>query len=155
MDISIDIDRKFAGCLKKTWVKNTVAGALGYMGIGYKAELSVTVTGQKQIHELNLAYLSEDRPTDVLSFPMADSSEKTPFVAAPDGIRHLGELVISFPQAVIQADQKGHTVQKELSVLIVHGVLHLLGYDHAERMGKTVMWQKQNEILVFLEKAAA
>lgn len=97
------------------------------------AELGVLITGQERIRKLNAAHLGEDRPTDVLSFPMlADSqeAEADDFVTPPDGATHLGEVVISYPQAVIQAEESRHPVEKEVAVLLIHGVLHLLGHDH-------------------------
>jgi probable rRNA maturation factor len=74
-----------------------------------------------------------------------------PFVAAPDGVSHLGEVIISYPQAVIQAEEHHHPVKKELAILIIHGVLHLLGYDHAEPDQEHRMRAGEAEILSQVE----
>ena len=155
MEISVEIDSRFAGCLKKKWLKSIVDRTLRIQGSGSEAEVSLIVTGQKQIHELNKAYLDEDRPTDVLSFPMMETSAKVGFVTAPDGKKHLGEVIVSFPQAVLQAEEHGHAVEREISILVVHGLLHLLGYDHAEAVEKRGMQAREKEILRLLDKAEA
>jgi len=93
------------------------------------AEFSLVLTDQEKIRELNLKYLDEDRPTDVLSFQMLpeQSEPNTTFVVAPDGIRHLGEVIISYRQAVIQAREHKHTVRKEIATLSSTAFWHLLG----------------------------
>ena len=155
MEINVEVDKRFAGCIKLNWLKDIVMKTLGSQGIGSEAEVSLVVTGQKHIHELNKTYLDEDRPTDVLSFPMAGDSSEVGFVIAPDGKKHLGEVLVSSPQAVLQAEEHGHSVEREIAVLIVHGLLHLLGYDHAAAAGKKVMWDRQKEIIRSLGEAAA
>ncbi len=86
------------------------------------AEVSVLVTGDERIRELNRRYLERDRPTDVLSFPDGDR--------LPDGHLLLGEIVVSLDTARRQARTVGHGELDELRELVVHGVLHLVGYDH-------------------------
>ena len=132
--------------------QSVIARSLRSQDLGKEAEVSLIVTGQGEIQKLNKAYLGEDRPTDVLSFPMMDEAAKHDFVTAPDGKKHLGDIIVSFPQAVIQADANGHPVEKELSMLIVHGILHLLGYDHAGAAEKKVMFGKQDEILAMIQQ---
>src|SRR4030042_1290206 len=73
------------------------------------------------------------------------------FVDPPDGVRHLGEVMISYTQAVKQAQEQGHNVAQELALLIVHGVLHLLGYDHELPQENQLMRAKENEILGILD----
>lgn len=92
------------------------------------AEVHLLVTDDATIRELNRRYLGNDRATDVLSFPDGD--------LLPTGRRLLGELVISLESARRQADQLGHDEVRELSELVLHGVLHLLGYDHEQDRGK-------------------
>jgi len=93
-----------------------------------------------------------DKPTDVLSFAMQDElpsedGEDFSFIAPPDGIKQLGEVIISFQQAVIQAEQHQHSVKKEVAVLAIHGVLHLLGYDHMEDDEADIMEAREKAIL--------
>ena len=89
-------------------------------------ELSIAVTDDETVCALNREYAGEDAVTDVLSFSQREGEE---FVAAPEGVPQLGEVVIAYPQAARQAIG---SVDRETERLLVHGVLHLLGYDHAE-----------------------
>jgi len=103
-------------------------------------ELSIVLTDEKKLHELNRDFLGIDAPTDVLSFPAFESDPET-------GARYLGDILISLPRAVEQAHAAGHSVQDELQLLVVHGVLHLLGHDHAEPQEKARMWTVQAALL--------
>ncbi len=154
MEINVSIEEKFAGCPKAGWLRSVAIAALKNEGADKKAELSLIITGQKKIHELNKAYLGEDRPTDVLSFPMLTEQDKV-FVTAPDGKKHLGEVLVSYPQVVIQAEEHGHAVEREMAVLIIHGVLHLLGYDHAGAAEGKKMRAREAAILGSLEEVPA
>jgi len=104
------------------------------------SDLSIVITGVDQLQELNRQFLGIDAPTDVLSFP-ADEDD-------PDsGMRYLGDVLISYPRAAAQANSGGHPLQDELQLLVVHGVLHLLGYDHAEPAERARMWEVQAQAL--------
>src|SRR5215207_330484 len=104
------------------------------------AELSIVLTDDAHLHELNRDYLGVDAPTDVLSFPASETDPET-------GARYLGDILISIPRAQAQADAAGHPLEAEVQLLVVHGVLHLLGYDHADTEEKARMWKAQAEIL--------
>jgi probable rRNA maturation factor len=104
------------------------------------SELSVILTDDARLHELNLNYLGVDAPTDVLSFP---ASETDPETGAP----YIGDILISIPRAQTQAEAAGHSLEAELQLLVVHGVLHLIGHDHAQAKEKARMWKAQAEIL--------
>ena len=147
MNISIEIDPAFAGCVKAAWLKNIVRRSLQIQGCGPKTEVGLIITGQQKIHELNNKYMEEDRPTDVLSFPLLDFPDKKGFVVPPDGVTRLGDVIVSFPQAVLQAEEHGHTVENEMTTLIVHGLLHLLGFDHAEEKETRKMKARESAIL--------
>ena len=73
--------------------------------------------------------------------------DSPPFIHPPDGVRHLGEVLISYPQAVAQAKEQGHSPERELALLVIHGILHLLGYDHEEPEQEEKMKQKEKELL--------
>jgi len=103
-------------------------------------ELSIVLTDNARLHELNLNYLGVDSPTDVLSFPASETDPET-------GTRYLGDILISVPRAQAQAEAAGHPLESEVQLLVVHGVLHLLGHDHAEPEEKDRMWKAQSEIL--------
>lgn len=155
MEINVEIDSRFAGCVKSKWLKSIIGRTLTAQGLGREAEVSLVVTGQTNIRGLHKTYLAEDRPTDVLSFPMMAPSDKAAFVTAPDGKKHLGEIIISFPQAVLQADENGHPVEREILILVIHGLLHLLGYDHAGMDEKREMQLREKEILNLFGKTSA
>jgi probable rRNA maturation factor len=104
------------------------------------SELTIVLTDDRQLHELNRQYLGVDAPTDVLSFP---AGEIDPDTALP----YLGDILISFERARAQAQTSGHPVEAELQLLVVHGVLHLLGHDHAEPDEKQRMWAAQAHVL--------
>ena len=104
------------------------------------ADLTIVLTDDAQLHELNLEYLGVDAPTDVLSFPASESDPET-------GLPYLGDILISIPRAEQQAQAAGHSVEAEVQLLVVHGTLHLLGHDHAEAEEKTRMWNAQAEVM--------
>ena len=109
------------------------------------AEVSVTLTDDAHIHVLNRDYRSVDRPTDVLSFALTESEEPA-IIDAPYGVV-LGDLVISLERVAAQAEEYGHSVLRELSFLTVHGMLHLLGYDHIEEEDRVEMEEEQRHVM--------
>ncbi|MFQ5471285.1 MAG: rRNA maturation RNase YbeY [Dehalococcoidia bacterium] len=108
-----------------------------------ESELGILVTDDEQVRELNRKYAGEDEATDVLSFSLLEGEE---FVS-PDGVTRLGEVIISYPTAERQASEAGHSVADEVSHLLVHGILHLLGYDHAEPDDEQKMRAREDELL--------
>ncbi len=134
-------------------VKRAITAALSYEGFDAPAEVSVTFTDNERIRRLNREFRNKDAATDVLSFPMLDEGgEDADFDVDPDtGLTVLGDIVISVERAREQAEQFGHSFERELSFLAVHSVLHLLGYDH-ERSEKEDKEQRrrQEEILSLL-----
>ena len=107
------------------------------------ADLTIVLVDDARIQALDRDFLGHDAPTDVLSFPADEPDPET-------GRRYLGDVVISLARADAQARQRGHTVESELQLLVVHGVLHLLGHDHADAAEKERMWAAQAEALVQL-----
>ena len=103
-------------------------------------DLTIVLTDDAQLHELNRNYLGIDAPTDVLSFPASETDPET-------ARRYLGDILISIPRAGEQARAAGHTLEAEVQLLVAHGTLHLLGYDHAGDEEKARMWKAQAEIL--------
>ncbi len=117
-------------------------------------EISLVITGQEQIQTLNRDYRGKDQPTDVLSFAMQENKEgeePEAFIDPPDGLVHLGEVIISYPQASIQAAERGHSIKKELAALIIHGVLHILGYDHEKDELEPAMKAREKAILAIVK----
>jgi probable rRNA maturation factor len=105
-----------------------------------EGDLTLVVSEDAQLHELNRTYLEVDAPTDVLSFPASERDPET-------GRLYMGDVLISLPRAEQQASDAGHALESELQLLVVHGVLHLLGHDHAGADGKARMWAAQAEVL--------
>ncbi|WP_202080678.1 rRNA maturation RNase YbeY [Caldalkalibacillus salinus] len=109
-----------------------------------QGEVSITLVNLKEIQELNLSYREKDKPTDVLSFPMEDDDD---IFLAEGEPRMLGDIIISIPRAQEQATEYGHSFERELGFLVVHGFLHLIGYDHESEAEAQEMFSRQEEIL--------
>ncbi len=119
-------------------VKKAIEGTLEYEGFSKDCEVSVTFTDNENIRTLNKEYRDIDRETDVLSFPMEDEGNSVV----------LGDVVISLEKAKEQAEEYGHSLEREVSFLCVHSCLHLLGYDHETgEEDEKEMFAKQEEVL--------
>ena len=105
-----------------------------------QGDISIVLTDDEQLHGLNRDYLGIDAPTDVLSFPAAETDPDT-------GQPYLGDILISLQRAARQAEAGGHSLAAEVQLLVVHGVLHLVGHDHAQPEEKARMWAAQAAIL--------
>lgn len=119
-----------------------------------KVEISLVITDDETIHRLNLTHRGVDRPTDVLSFPLQPGvgQKGKPFVYPPGHEIHFGDVVISYPRVVAQAREYGHSLERELAYLTVHGVLHLLGYDHVSEAERERMREKEEKALAELPR---
>lgn len=121
----------------KTAIKMAVAAVLQRYKIGGKVELGINIIGDRKMHELNRKYRGIDSTTDILSFALEDhnltSLQHIPrigFVSSPDKWLRLGDIVISYPQALEDASMDGISVDEEMRILVEHGVNHLLGMHH-------------------------
>lgn len=149
MNLTIDFIDEL-GELKEThfqMIKGLLKQACKIEQITGEAELSITFVDNEKIHLLNKEYRGIDRPTDVLSFALEELGDgEVPLIE--DGMpRFLGDLILSFPKIKEQAKEFGHSFERELGFLTVHGFLHLLGYDHLTKGEEKEMFQKQEEIL--------
>ena len=147
-EIGIFVEEKFRGVVDEGWVKKIVRQVLKAEGVAPPYEVSLVFTDSEAVKQLNRDYRGVDEPTDVLAFYMlpqkgADSS----FALPPDGVTRLGEVIISYPQAVAQAKEQGHSAERELALLVIHGILHLLGYDHEEPEEESKMRERERELL--------
>ncbi len=123
----------------------------------YQVELSVVLTDNETIKEINKMYRSIDKSTDVLSFPMVDYDEAGDFSDLDDyfhdyfnpetGELILGDIILSVEKVIDQAEEYGHSLVRELGFLIAHSMLHLFGYDHMDKETSMVMESKQENIL--------
>jgi probable rRNA maturation factor len=109
-------------------------------------EVDITIVDDEEIHQLNRDYRGVDRPTDVLSFALDEDDEDEPELL--EGQLHLlGDIIISAETATRQAEEFGHGLEREIVYLAVHGLLHLLGYDHMVEEDKVIMRAKEEEAL--------
>ena len=132
LHLSIRIEKPFAGIVGRRFLREVVELTLASAGMNSAVELGLVIAGDGTVHELNRSYRSVDRTTDVISFALTETSDREVegFIMPPDDVRHLGDVVISYPQAKRQAREHRHPVEHELALLLAHGVLHLLRYDH-------------------------
>ncbi len=133
-------------------VRECVKAALDYMDFGTKAEISLMFTDDAEIRELNREHRGIDRPTDVLSFPLLEYDEDGNIIEEymdfnPEGEMFLGDIVISLERAAAQAEEYGHSFEREIGFLTVHSMLHLFGYDHMEPEDEEEMFGYQEDIL--------
>ncbi len=127
-------------------IQSACEAALEYENFEGDAEISVTITDNAEIKELNFAHRGIDKATDVLSFPLGENGRYDKNLAS--GAYMLGDIVISLERATEQAKEYGHSLRREIAFLTVHSVLHLLGYDHVNNEEEErEMFKKQDEIL--------
>lgn len=130
-------------------LKKVVQAVLEEEEIVHDLYISITLTNNEEIHKINKQYRDVDRPTDVLSFPMYER-EEIPALKKDDNIFEeeiLGDIIISIPKVKEQAEEYGHSFERELAYLTTHGMLHLLGYDHMIDEEKEQMRAKEEKIL--------
>jgi probable rRNA maturation factor len=152
MEINILVDEGVEAGVEPSWLEDVAQRVLKAEKAGAKSEVGIVVTGQEMVQQLNRNFRGQDEPTDVLAFSTRDEAEGLPrFILAPDGLSHLGEVIISYPQAQVQAEEHGHSLQKELTILLIHGLLHLLGYDHEEADAEKKMQSREKELLELIE----
>lgn len=140
----------------KELAEKVINAALDYVGCPYEAEVNLLLTMNEEIHQMNNEFREIDRPTDVLSFPMVEYDFPADFESLEDvfecfnpetGELMLGDIVISKEKVIEQAEEFGHSIEREYAFLIAHSVLHLTGYDHMEEEERMVMEEKQRDIL--------
>ncbi len=140
--------------------KKVIDASLDYMKCPYEAEVNLLLTMNAEIQEMNRDFRQIDRATDVLSFPMVDYEEAGAFdfLEENDVYFHpetgeliLGDIVISKEKVIAQAEEFGHSVEREYAFLIAHSMLHLFGFDHMEENERITMERMQKEILEQLQ----
>lgn len=129
-------------------IRKCCAAVLKKEGIEDSCEISVTIVDNETIKELNSQTRGIDRETDVLSFPLGENGEYE--VNYATNALLLGDIVISLPKALEQAQEYGHSTEREIAFLTVHSMLHLLGYDHIEEDDRVVMRAREEEILNYM-----
>ncbi len=127
-------------------IHRLISFSLDYLHVNAAAEVGVTLVDEGAMEELHVRWMDEAGPTDVLSFPMDELRPGTPERPTPPG--QLGDIVVCPQVAELQAEKAGHSTMEEILLLTVHGLLHVLGFDHAEPEEERAMFALQGEILV-------
>jgi len=152
VEINILVDETLEIAVEPAWLEAVARRVLAAEDVGARTEMGLVVASQERVRQLNRDYRDIDEPTDVLAFSAREEAAGLPpFIPPPDGVLHLGEVIISYPQALIQAEEHGHPLQKELAILLIHGLLHLLGYDHEKSDAKRKMRAREKELLGLVE----
>ena len=130
-------------------INKVVATVLELEGIKHDLDIYITLTNNEEIHKINKEHRNVDRPTDVLSFPMYERDEIPQLREEKknDMEEILGDIIISIPKIKEQAEEYGHSYERELAYLTTHGMLHLLGYDHMIDEEKVVMREHEEKVL--------
>ena len=130
------------------WLKNVAAEALLSCEGTEALSISLVIADDETVRDLNREYRGLDETTDVLSFSLSETNGNGgAFPIHPEEAGPFGEIVISYPQAARQSREGKKPVKAEIALLVVHGALHLLGYDHADPQEESVMWAKQDQVL--------
>ncbi len=152
-EVEVQIAPAFVGLVSADKLAHIVRLVLEHEEQPAELEVTLVITDDEQIRALNRDYRQTDSATDVLSFAWGEDrqdeegEEISPFIL-PEGLpRYLGDIIVSYPTALAQAAEQGHRVEQELALLIIHGCLHLLGYDHATEEDQERMWAQQDAIL--------
>ena len=174
-EIDISVDEPYQQELSEVWLRTVMEAALAEaLPVGEPAQVGLVVTDDKTVQELNRQFRGLDEVTDVLSFsashsghwegdpqesdeasPESVDSEELNFVLPPGEPSPLGEVIISFPQTIRQAQERNGPVEQELALLIIHGVLHLVGYDHMEPEDEAQMQAKERSALAAVSQLEA
>jgi len=144
--VSIEINNESGVEVDEAALQRLATFALDHLHVHPDAELAILLVDEAAMEQLHVQWMDEPGPTDVLSFPMDELRPGTEDEVTPPGL--LGDLVICPQVAIAQAEEAGHAPADEMQLLTAHGILHLLGYDHAEPDEEKEMFDIQREILV-------
>lgn len=128
-------------------VENLLQHASKILNLEDESEVSITFVTNEAIQKINAEYRGKNQPTDVISFALEELGEGEIEIVGTNMPRILGDIIISIDRAKEQAEEYGHSFERELGFLAVHGLLHLLGYDHMTKEDEKIMFGKQEEIL--------
>ena len=146
-----EVDEALEGVVNRPFLEAVLAEATAGRGPSGPLAVGLIITDDDGIRELNRRHRGIDSPTDVLSFPLQEyENPEVPrvlFPQPPGEPLSLGDVVISYPRAVEQAQEYGHSLDRELAFLLVHGILHLLGYDHEDPAQARQMRQEEERVL--------
>ena len=143
--MTIEITNRSGVSAPESEVESLLTFAMDYMDLHPECEISVTFVDDQEMEELHIKWMDEPGTTDVLSFPM-DMPEE------PGEAVTLGDIVISPVVAAAQAQTQGHSTEHEIYILATHGLLHIIGYDHADKADEKIMFELQEKIVSDWEK---
>ena len=143
-EITIQYDPQFDDLIDEEGLRRLAIGVLQAEGVTGPLEVGVVITTDEEVHALNREYLGHDYKTDVISFGMEDDRD---FITPSERPPYLGDIAISYERAAEQAPEYGHSTATEVSTLMVHGLLHLLGYDDTNEADREKMHARQSELL--------
>jgi probable rRNA maturation factor len=147
--IDVRIAPPFRAAVRAAWLRSIARRVLAVEGVAGPAHLGIVIADDETVRDLSHRFLGLDEPTDVLSFGLS-AAEDAPFALPPEETTSLGEVVIAYPTAVRQAEEAGRLTEAEVAHLLVHGVLHLLGYDHQRPDDERAMRGREEQILAGL-----
>ncbi len=152
--LSIQIEEPFVGLVAEDWLRRAAELTLVAAGLSSPVELGLVIADDDTVRELNRSYRGVDNITDVLAFALSqpESDKVEHFIMPPDKTLHLGEIFISYRQAERQAEEQHHPLGRELALLVIHGVLHLLGYEHERPEAEQRMRAMEAKVLDAMEK---
>ncbi len=159
LNLEEELQAEFSFDYKKV-AEDVINATLDTEDFPFDVEVNLTFVDNESIHEINKEYRDVDRPTDVLSFPMISYEVAGDYSHIEEDLSNfnpetgealLGDIVLSLPKVIEQAEAYGHSIKREYAFLICHSMLHLLGYDHMTEEESAVMFQKQRDILEQLE----
>jgi probable rRNA maturation factor len=146
--VEIFVEERFREALDRPRIRKIARQVLGAERVPRPYEVSLVFTDSETVQQLNRDYRGVNEPTDVLAFYMLTREEiDNSFALPPDGVTRLGEVIISCPRAIEQAREHGHSFERELALLVIHGMLHLLGYDHEKTRDEGRMRAREKELL--------
>ena len=148
--ISVIIKRSLLFPYKRPWLKSIMTAVLAGENAAEPMEINCLITDDENIRKFNLRYRGIDRPTDVLSFALMEEptgGAAVDFPLLPGTSCRFGDIIISYPRAAAQAAKLGHSIEDELTLLLVHGTLHLLGYDHQTTVEAKKMAKREKTII--------
>ena len=128
ININVLADAKFP--FDRALLREHLIKVLAKFRLTDKIEVEVSVVGKRKMSEVHRVYMKLEGPTDVLSFPLNDPQDDRPFMASPDGVLRLGDIVVCYPVAVEEALEKQCLLDSQIQFLAEHGLMHLLGYHH-------------------------
>jgi probable rRNA maturation factor len=146
LDLKVRVRRTSGAQPDRSALKAVCIAALAGERVGGDMLLTVTFVDDAEIQAINAAHRGIDRTTDVLSFSLVDDPDPS-FAVPPGELRELGDVVVSYPRAVAQAEEYGHSVDREVAYLVVHGLLHILGHDHEQPDEQAAMREREERAL--------